>query len=1039
VIVASINGTAGDDTLSGTAGDDTINGLGGNDRINLSTGNDLIDGGGGGFDTAQIVDGALSAFGLNAVAHDYLLTSDRFTEASGRINTQLRNILLLDIVDHSGANVTFEGRGSNTVFDIDLGVGSHVINGGPTTEIVTATIENPETTVNLSDDSNGVVRITQPGGVNITARLVDSFVVQSRDPDRGLNVSSSVAFSASPFSFLATDATDVISGGAMRDSIYVRGNANDADRYSGGAGADVFVIENLSRIGINGQILDFSSDDQISLRTILPDRLIPTFIGNAAFSGSTVEVRYEFANDTTILSVDVNGDRVADQFLTIANGNFNLFETSTDVIPTIMSVKELRGTLSLGSTPITGTAGGDIMTGTPGNDFLNGLAGPDNIAGGDGNDTLAGGPGDDVLSGGAGADFLIGGDGDDVFVASAPGDIVTGELMNGGPGRDVLILNGGGEYALSAIDLSMIERIDAQNSTAALTAAQLNNLLTSGNFRLTTGGNVSLRGTGSYLVFTPVTASPSYELFDQGTNFDAFYYAARDIFRGEAPLGIVVRGGSAGDAIVGTSYNDTIDGGGGNDTLNGSVGNDSLTGGTGDDVYTVDSVGDVVIEAASGGNDIVFSKGSFTLTTGSEVETLSTIANAASSSAILTGNAFSQVIIGDYGDNRLAGGGVTAGGGDVLIGLRGNDTYIVDSTKLFIIENTNEGSDVAIVTAAASNFVLNEKTSVETLQAASGTDAINITGNPDAQTIIGNEGANILSGAGGGDTLIGLGGNDIYQVRSLSDQVVEANGGGVDTVFATVSYSLGANEVEVLSTAVNAANDPINLIGNYATQLVIGNYGNNVLNGGSGGIDTLIGLFGDDIYAVGDARVTIVENAGQGNDTVVASVSYQLRTGVSIETLAAQNRGGTDALVLTGNEVSQIVAGNDGANTIDGRGGADTLVGGGGADVFAFTTAAASGSGDTILDFQAEIDKIGLATDVFAAVTAGGIQSGEFVLGTVAQDADDRLVYDQATGRLFYDADGNGSGAAVLLAQLAVGTLLAANDFVTVAPVADVA
>jgi len=76
---------------------------------------------------------------------------------------------------------------------------------------------------------------------------------------------------------------------------------------------------------------------------------------------------------------------------------------------------------------------------------------------------------------------------------------------------------------------------------------------------------------------------------------------------------------------------------------------------------------------------------------------------------------------------------------------------------------------------------------------------------------------------------------------------------------------------------------------------------------------------------------------------------------------------------------------------------------------------------------------------VFASVTGGGIQAGEFVIGTAAADADDRLVYDQSTGRLFYDADGNGAGAAVLFAQLGAGTVLAAGDFVVVPPTASLA
>ncbi len=397
------------------------------------------------------------------------------------------------------------------------------------------------------------------------------------------------------------------------------------------------------------------------------------------------------------------------------------------------------------------------------------------------------------------------------------------------------------------------------------------------------------------------------------------------------------------------------------------------------------------------------------------------------------GGSGADVLQGNAVANNLRGGG----GNDTLIGLRGDDVYVADSANTTVIETAGEGYDTVVVSAAAgaASFTLTAAADVELLQAAAGTAAINITGNAIAQRIEGNGGANILNGGGGADTLVGFAGDDSYLVRELGSVVVEGNGGGRDTVFTTVSYNLGVNEVEVLSTVSNADTVAIDLIGNFATQLVIGNYGANVLNGGSGGADTLIGLRGNDVYAVGSQSIGIVEAAGEGDDTLVSSASYQIRNGASIEVFAAQNRGGSEALVLTGNEVAQTVLGNAGANTLDGRGGADTLVGDGGADVFAFTTALGGGNIDTILDFAGDV--IGLASDIFAAVTAGGITASEFTVGTAAGDADDRLIHDQASGRLFYDADGSGVGAAVQFAQLGTGLALSAASFVVIAPVAD--
>ena len=52
--------------------------------------------------------------------------------------------------------------------------------------------------------------------------------------------------------------------------------------------------------------------------------------------------------------------------------------------------------------------------------------------------------------------------------------------------------------------------------------------------------------------------------------------------------------------------------------------------------------------------------------------------------------------------------------------------------------------------------------------------------------------------------------------------------------------------------------------------------------------------------------------------------------------------------------------------------------------------------------------------------------------GTSAQDADDRIIYDAATGQLYYDADGSGSGAQVLFATLNANLSLTASDFTVI-------
>ncbi len=684
--------------------------------------------------------------------------------------------------------------------------------------------------------------------------------------------------------------------------------------------------------------------------------------------------------------------------------------------------------------------------GTPGNDVLSG----DLVYGLDGDDTLTG----SSLTGAGSYGFLYGGRGNDSYYISTLTTII-GEAANQGV-----------EQVYSSVAFALPENVENLALTGALAINGYGNnasnvMIGNDAANLIDGngeGQDTLRGMAGN---DTLVGGRGNDIFDGGDGQDIASFARAtaavhiDLMTVAATHFVInagsgqdqlisiegVEGSGFADLLLGTTGADVLKGGDGDDTLDGRGGGDSLSGGGGNDVYAVSSQSDIVIENDNGGVDTIFTKTNYILASGSAVEVLSTDRNDLANNLNLTGNSGRQQLIGDFGMNVLTGGG----GADTLVGLRGNDTYVVDVASYFpgadvvIVEAAGEGIDTVVVSQAsgAASWTLTAGSEVELLQAASGTAAINITGNAIAQRIEGNGGANILNGGGGADTLIGFAGDDSYLVRELGSVVVEGNGGGRDTVFTTVSYNLGVNEVEVLSTVSNADTVAIDLIGNFATQLVIGNYGANVLNGGSAGADTLIGLRGNDVYAVGSQSIGIVEAAGEGDDTLVSSASYQIRNGVSIEVFAAQNRGGSEALVLTGNEVAQTVLGNAGANTLDGRGGADTLVGDGGADVFAFTTALGGGNVDTILDFGNGADRIGLATDVFATLVDGGVTAGELVIGTVPVDSDDRLIYDQASGRLFYDADGSGAGGAVQFAQLAAGTTLTAASFVIVAPVGD--
>jgi Ca2+-binding RTX toxin-like protein len=105
------------------------------------------------------------------------------------------------------------------------------------------------------------------------------------------------------------------------------------------------------------------------------------------------------------------------------------------------------------------------------------------------------------------------------------------------------------------------------------------------------------------------------------------------------------------------------------------------------------------------------------------------------------------------------------------------------------------------------------------------------------------------------------------------------------------------------------------------------------------------------------------------------------------------------------------------------------LVGNGGADTFRFTTAPGAGNVDAIGDFSVADDTIQLDNAVFTGLAAGALAAGAFNTGAGATQADDRIIYNSATGALLFDVDGVGGVAAVQFATIGTGLAMTAADF----------
>src|SRR5690242_21738194 len=98
---------------------------------------------------------------------------------------------------------------------------------------------------------------------------------------------------------------------------------------------------------------------------------------------------------------------------------------------------------------------------------------------------------------------------------------------------------------------------------------------------------------------------------------------------------------------------------------------------------------------------------------------------------------------------------------------------------------------------------------------------------------------------------------------------------------------------------------------------------------GGPGADTMIGGAGWDGYLVDNAGDQVIENPGEGSDTVYSLIGIFLPANVENLTLI----GGADTIGY-GNGLANTLTGNYTSNWLDGEGGADTMIGGLGNDAY---------------------------------------------------------------------------------------------------------
>ena len=330
----------------------------------------------------------------------------------------------------------------------------------------------------------------------------------------------------------------------------------------------------------------------------------------------------------------------------------------------------------------------------------------------------------------------------------------------------------------------------------------------------------------------------------------------------------------------------------------------------------------------------------------------------------------------------------------------------------------------------------------------------------------------------------------INKATTLSAEDVKRMGAG-DAAKATLTSAANAamQNMEVSRATLTKVNgtagaDSLRVDAAHDTYVDAG-AGNDVIYGGGIGHNTMAGGAGDDAYYVKNDFERVLENAGSGTDTVIASVDFSLSANVENLKLAGkayfgagneldnkitgsdeaneirglagddqiQSAGGDDRVFggegadtlqgglggdtlsgdngadkLVGDEGSDSLNGGAGADTLEGGAGADTLAGGAGADMFVFRDGDLSKTPDRILDFSRnDGDKISLQA-IDANTTLAGDQKFAFIGTAAFHKIAGELHMEVAGGVTTLTGDTNGDGLADFsLVVPGAGTLVAAD------------
>lgn len=1116
--IESIRGTDQGDLLTGDSFDNALDGGAGHDVLNGGGGADHMTGGAGD-DTYQIdqLNDVISE--AENAGNDTVLVGISYTLADN-----LENLTLLGLsnINGYGNNVDNLLIGNPAANSLIGGVGNDTLDGGALDEFTAGAIdylsgETGNDTFLLrgiygagnydggeggdwldfsQPDANTAVRRSAEGaGIKVDLVPGNAWGYYQKSDNSTLTDPNGAMVLSSIENIRGSDQNDLIIG---NDNANVLDGGAGSDTLNGGSGNDTLdggaLDENIP--GVSDSINGEAGDDTILARG---------FVGANNVNGGDGSDWLDFNQPdsfTARFRMDNNGGVKVD--LT-TNSAYTFYQSAND-----FTWPDPNGKIALLSIEnIQGSPQADLLVGDSNANAFDGGAGSDVINGGLGNDTLDGGALDnsspdviDTLNGDLGDDTFLsrgfygqvncqGGGGAD-WVDFSQADAYTAERRSFEAAGVKVDLAVGMAYPYKALGEGLLSLMSIENVRGS---AQDDNLAGDDNANVLDGGrgsDVIHGGSGNdtleggvldeltqYLVDTlygdagddtfiarGFFGAGHYDGgdgadkvdFSQGDAYTAdrrskegagvkvdladsaasTYYLMANGFVWTDPSGQIavtdienILGTSQSDSLSGDNNANQIDGGAGNDVINGGSGNDTLDGGVLD--YYSPGVADTLNGGV--GNDTFLSRGFY-------------------------------------------GQGIYSGGDGIdWLDFSHPDTYTAG-------HRYSEAMGVNVDLAVGTAYTRYHQATNETWPDANGqitvSDIENVYGTEQADSLRGDGNANKLQGgagndtfygAAGADTLIGGAGDDNYTVNNDSDVVTELPNEGIDTVQASINYTLSDNleNLTLIGSAdiTSTGNDLDNLlIGNGANNTLSGGNGNDTLDGGvlddniPGNVNILNGDAGNDTFKVYGFFGAGNYQGGEGNDWLDFSQADAYTegrrnaegAGVNVDLSAniahtyyvdAANQftwpdaNGQIAVKsienIRGTEQADKLMGDSNANILSGGAGNDRLIGGSGADIFQLTT---TGNVDTIQDFSVVDDTLQLENAVFTALSkTGTLAAASLRMGagaTKALDADDYLIYNSTTGNLYYDADGSGANPAVTIAMIGLGLALTNNDFVVI-------